>query len=221
MIQIFNSIDALSGAMVDSIIDELKTAEDSGILPKILLSGGGTPAPVYKLLNETYVSKNEVHVGLVDERFVPNFSDFSNEKLLKSCFSNESFKVIGMVHDSENEHENLELASNAYQTFIDQTDIIILGMGPDGHIASIFPDDERSHIALISRNKEILPTRAPSEPKKRITCSLELIVNAKSIYLLFFGREKWNVFNENSKSLPIHKLMEKRNDVKLFYLEND
>jgi len=161
---------------------------------------------------------------LVDERYVPVSSEFSNEQYIKNCFLKHPetfYQITGMVMDSEDEKRNLEQVRIEYQDFVNQTDIIILGMGTDGHIASIFPRDEESLIALSTNEKEILKTTAPSEPSHRITCSMKMITEATSIYMLFHGNEKRKVLHDETESLPIHDLLEKRKDVKLFYLDDD
>jgi len=211
-------------SMAESIIEELKDVINRKGGATMLLSGGSTPGPLYKLLDEKCDFLEKIKIGLVDERYVPVSSEFSNEKYIKNCFSKHPeafYQITGMVIDSEDEKKNIELVTSKYQDFLNQTDIVILGMGKDGHIASIFPGDKESLIALSSSEKAILKTIAPSEPSHRITCSMKMITDATIIYMLFHGNEKRKVLNDKTKSLPIHDLLEKRKDVKLFYLEDD
>ena len=123
-----------------------------------------------------------------------------------------------MVHDIEDEVNNIELVKTKYQDFIERTDVVILGMGPDGHTASIFPNDLQSDKVLSSNEKSVFSTKAPNHPEQRITCSLEMITNASSIYLIISGDEKLKVLKSNDLSLPIHVVLKKRNDIKIYFL---
>lgn len=220
----FKNKKELSKALVDSILADLSEAVESHGTANVLLSGGSTPGPIYQLLDETCDFTEKLHIGLVDERYVPNTSDFSNEKYIRNCFSKhpkEQYRISGMVYDSNDEKQNLDAVKTAYSEFKEHTDVIVLGMGADGHTASIFPNDPESEVARTSPEKEIFSTKAPSDPTHRITCSMELIANAKSIYVLFYGAKKSEVFHNQSLALPIHEVLRRRTDVKLFYLAND
>lgn len=221
---IFKNKNTLVKSMVASIIEELKDIVIKKEGATMLLSGGNTPGPLYKLLDEECDFLEKIKIGLVDERYVPISSEYSNEKYIKNCFSKHPeafYQITGMVIDSEDEKKNIDHVNSKYQDFINQTDIVILGMGTDGHIASIFPEDKESLRALLTSEKTILKTKAPSKPSHRITCSMKMITEATSIYMLFHGNEKRKVLHDKTKSLPVHNLLEKRKDVKLFYLEDD
>lgn len=183
----------------------------------LLLSGGSTPGPVYKKLSEAYSSLDKVNIGLVDERYVAQTSDYSNELLLKNCFG-ENANISGMVHNLEKKEKNMHILNNAYGPFIKRTDLLILGMGGDGHIASIFPEDEGSNLAIID-DRPFLFTTAPSNPKIRITCSLNFILNSNNIFLFITGDAKLNILRNNTLKLPIHKLLQnkKSKKIKIFY----
>ena len=73
--------------MVESIIEELKDVIIRKGGATMLLSGGSTPGPLYKLLDEECAFLEKIKIGLVDERYVPVSSEFSNEKYIKNCFS--------------------------------------------------------------------------------------------------------------------------------------
>lgn len=221
---VFKNKEELSEAMVKEILSDLSVSVEEFGTANVLLSGGSTPAPVYTLLDRECTFTERINFGLIDERYVPVTSESSNEKYILSCFSKHSEAPInfkGMVFSDEGEIQNLQAARTEYKPFIDRTDIVILGMGADGHTASIFPNDPDSEVARKTQEKEIFSTKAPSEPFERITCSLEMILNAKTIYVLFFGAEKRNVLEDEKRALPIHDVLQRRKDVKLYYLDND
>ncbi len=112
----------------------------------------------------------------------------------------------GMVYDINSESENLKRVKEAYKPFIDnKSTISILGMGDDGHTASLFPNDKSSEDDLAGNAEaNILNTIAPVFPNKRISCNKNLILNSSSLYLMFTGESKLAVYmhSENEK-LPI------------------
>ena len=187
----------------------------------ILLSGGSTPGPVYRELDKRFESFNDVNIGLVDERFVKSTSDYSNEGLLRECFSSREefeYAIQGMVLDLNDKNNNIKLLESHYNHFSERTDVVVLGMGKDGHTASIFPGDVGSAEAMVSQDA-FLNTLAPTFPENRITCSMSLICRANHILLLITGREKWDVLFNSSVKLPIHEVLERRSDVKIFYVD--
>ena len=218
----YTDCDAWTEAVAESIDLNIKLLFSIHDEINVLLSGGSTPGPVYRKLDSEISSFKKLKIGLVDERFVPTNDAHSNEKLIKKCFvsrpANE-YNIVGMVKDDIDEVNNLAEIKTAYAPFIKRTDLVILGMGGDGHTASIFPLDSESDAVLTNGITGIFSTRAPSEPKKRITCSLDLICNARHIYLLISGAEKLDVLKDFQSQFPIHKVLEKRPDVAIYYLE--
>jgi 6-phosphogluconolactonase len=217
MTDVFENKETLIKAMVSSILDSLQSAIQKNGTANILLSGGSTPGPLYRLLDQECDFLDKVTIGLLDERYVDVTSESSNEKYIRSCFTKypeDYYTFKGMVYDTSDEKRNLEIVRTQYEDFIEHTDVVILGMGPDGHTASIFPNDPESEIARTTTDKELYSTKAPSDPTNRITCSLEMITSATTVYLLFYGKEKWDVLNNVEKSFPIHDVFRKR-DVKI------
>lgn len=217
--KIFETKEALENSLCLQLKTDIESAISKNGKATILVSGGTTPKGLFLKLSQLNIDWENVIVGLVDERFVPNTSEFSNEKLVKeNLLINQATdaQFVSMVQNSENETENLTLVQEAYSVFNDVT-IVLLGMGDDGHTASIFPNDEESAEAIIS-TKNILSTKAPNEPKHRITCSANLLKSAQKCYLLFTGINKQNVLKEaTQKNYPIRHFL---NDLDGIYCTN-
>ena len=219
----FNQEGEFINSIVLDILDDMQTCLIANSEIRILLSGGGTPIPVYKKLDQNCQFFDRMKIGLVDERFVPTNNEYSNELLLRNCFSKhdaDTYNITGMVVNDQNKIENLSIVSERYQMFADRTDIVILGMGKDGHTASLFPNDEDSISATETDEISLFNTNAPSHPKERISCGMDFINNAESIYLLITGAEKLNVLKNIEEQLPIHILLEKRKNIKIYYLKD-
>jgi 6-phosphogluconolactonase len=217
-IEEFSSKEELFACCSESILIDIQQSFLKSNQCSVLLSGGGTPEPLYKLLaaNEELVS--DVQWGLVDERFVETSSEYSNEKMIRNALGDNA-KIVGMVSNSKNHISNLIEINERYKSFIEQTNISILGMGVDGHFASLFPFDKSSEKILNSNEKAIFNTSAPSFPEQRITCSFQMILDCQSIYLIFTGQTKKDILVATELNLPIHKLLAKRNDIKIYYAD--
>lgn len=193
----------------DALLHDIKLVIREDILKlgkaKILLSGGSTPSGLYRKLSSTQLDWSKVIVGLVDERFVKNSSDFSNEKLVKTCFLINEAKnatFIPMIFSADNEALNLLRTNESYAVFNDAS-VIILGMGEDGHTASLFPNDSDSNKAMDSE-QNIFFTNSPSNPTRRITCTPKLLLSSKNIFLMLTGENKKEVlFSAAKNKLPI------------------
>lgn len=211
-------IQAVTDFLADSISESIEKYGDA----RILLSGGSTPWPVYKKLSNIELDWEKVHVGLVDERFVTTDDEHSNERLLRETLiqnNAESATLTGMVFNPTNRSENLKWVQERYAPFMERTDAIILGMGGDGHTASLFPSDVNSEADLESSTIGIINTLAPSHPENRISCSKALILNSRKIAILITGSSKLEVLNDTDKRLPIHRLLEERSNIETYYAE--
>ena len=119
---------------------------------------------LYSLLSEETIEWEKVKIGLVDERFVPKENLFNNETQIKNNLLKNSAKfatIFGMVYNYENEMLNLKMVNQQYKTFFERIDFTILGMGEDGHTASLFPGDKESEELMNTSNIGIFSTKSP------------------------------------------------------------
>ena len=199
------------------ISDAIKKYGDA----RFLLSGGSTPMNLYSLLSEETVEWEKVKIGLVDERFVPKENLFNNETQIKNNLLKNSAKfatIFGMVYNYENEMLNLKMVNQQYKTFFERIDFTILGMGEDGHTASLFPGDKESEELMNTSNIGIFSTKSPSFPYNRITCSKELIANSNYIALFINGETKFNVLkNSIETQVPISYFVKNSKNMEIYY----
>ncbi len=188
---------------------------------RFLLSGGSTPMNLYSLLSEETIEWEKVKIGLVDERFVPKENLFNNETQIKNNLLKNSAKfatIFGMVYNYENEILNLKMVNQQYKTFFERIDFTILGMGEDGHTASLFPGDKESEELMNTSNIGIFSTKSPSFPYNRITCSKELIANSNYIALFINGETKFNVLkNSIETQVPISYFVKNSKNMEIYY----
>lgn len=199
------------------ISDAIKKYGDA----RFLLSGGSTPMNLYSLLSEETIEWEKVKIGLVDERFVPKENLFNNETQIKNNLLKNSAKfatIFGMVYNYENEILNLKMVNQQYKIFFERIDFTILGMGEDGHTASLFPGDKESEDLMNTSNIGIFSTKSPSFPYNRITCSKELIAKSNYIALFINGETKFNVLkNSKETQVPISYFVKNSKNMEIYY----
>lgn len=219
----FKSIEQLENSLVRDIVKIITDSIENYGDARILLSGGSTPINLYSTLSQQNINWSKVKIGLVDERFVNNDSEFSNEKLIrKNLLQNYAKDALffEMVYSTDNEKLNLELVNDKYSSFMKRLDLTILGMGSDGHTASIFPNDLESERIMNTKNIGIYSTKAPEFPFNRITCSKEIIGNSNDIFLFFTGKTKFNIFKNSIKTnVPISYFIKKYEKMETYYTE--
>ncbi len=220
----FKDRDHFEKTVAEHIMAAMQSCHDKSEEIHILLSGGSTPGPIYSKINQDYLHLNKVKIGLVDERYVKNTDAKSNELLLRNCLTNLTntpANIVGMFYNAEDTLENLRIARLKYAPFVDRTDLVVLGMGEDGHTASIFPGDSASSLALESKESTLFTTKAPVYPQDRITCSYALLRRATFIYLIISGKKKKDILLNKNLHLPIHTILQDRPDLKIYYLDHD
>ena len=199
--------------IVKLISDRLNSSIENEGSASLVLSGGSSPIRIYEELSNIDISWSRVFLTLVDDRFVdPDHKD-SNQKLLYNHFIKNKAKDIKFFPLTENFLTKTD--------FKKPFDITLLGMGEDGHFASLFPDMINDNDAFdLNESPKILITPPQGNPYlPRITMNLSLIMKSINIVLLIKGKAKQDIFNKAKKDedLPIHYLIKNRN--KNFFVE--
>ena len=200
-------------SIVNLISDSLNSSIENEGSASLVVSGGSSPIRIYEELSNIDISWSRVFLTLVDDRFVdPDHKD-SNQKLLYNHFIKNKAKDIKFFPLTK----NFLKKTNFKKPF----DITLLGMGEDGHFASLFPDMINDNDAFdLNESPKILITPPQGNPYlPRITMNLSLIMKSINIVLLIKGKAKQDIFNKAKKDedLPIHYLIKNRN--KNFFVE--
>ncbi len=211
----FDERDALIEALQQTIVSELETALAQKDRATLLLSGGTSPAPLYRGLSETALDWARVDVALVDERWVDRDDAASNERLLhETLLKNQAAaaRFTGMKNNHPTPFTGEAECNRAYARLQTPFDLALLGMGPDGHTASLFPGargldealDKQLHCAAIhARRSEVT-----GECLDRMTMTPWSLLQSRRLLLMITGEEKWRVYqqarqNGASSALPV------------------
>jgi 6-phosphogluconolactonase len=194
------SVDHINQIAAEEWLKQSTAAKHRGVF-NVALSGGSTPKKLYsKLVQEKkyfeQIPWDITHFFWGDERTVPPDHPDSNfrmawEAMLKQLTISEKqiHRILAEEPDSNVAAENYEQVIRKHfniGTDIPQFDLIFLGMGPDGHTASLFPHTE----ALRERSKLIVANQVPKLNTIRITMTFPLVNNASSVIFLVAGEDK-------------------------------
>ena len=191
----------------------------------LVVSGGTSPVQCLKTLSASDVAWQKVHVLLSDERWVAVDSEDSNERLVRETLlqGNAAEARLHPMHsDQFSLEERCELFEESIRTLPFPFACSLIGMGVDGHFASLFPDAENLDEGLdVDSLHFCLPTRTTASPHPRLTLTLAALSRSDRVVLLFFGDAKRGVY-ESAKSktsgLPVSKLLlQKRAPVRVFW----
>ncbi len=195
----------------------------------IALSGGTTPLPLYTALTTEPIDWQRIHLWWSDERAVPLDHPDSNFYQAKTQLLDHIQIPPQNIHPVPNPEDATTAASiyqSTTQTMLGVSpsfDLIILGIGPDGHTASLFPNTPAGTNQLDSLIAPIF--NSPKPPPTRITFTFNLINYAKNILVMVRGKERTSMISEwltnpdlsAHKSLPFTKIQGCDNTYWLMY----
>ena len=204
---------------IDRSSAELEQAISDAVAEKgsctLGLSGGSTPRPIYEMLGKLVaVEWDKVTVFLVDDRYIPEGDDDSNQKLVRNTllksasipehqiiFPDTSLPLEECIEDYDRRIEDLGAP-----------DVITLGLGEDGHIASLFPGDVE---ALTEEQKHVLHTTTDKfAVRDRITVTAPVLVSSLKQFFFLKGESKKKIFakviseNVDPMEYPAHTVLD-------------
>jgi 6-phosphogluconolactonase len=192
--------EALAARLASDVCTLLGSAVEKNDRALLAVSGGTTPVRFFNALSQEDPGWGKVTIILADERFVPPQSSRSNARLVAlNLLHNKAAKAHfeGLYKEADTVEEAASLADERMRTLPFPPDAVVLGMGADGHTASLFPDwDGLSRGLDPDIGDHVLPVRAPSAVEPRLTLPLARIVAAPFIALLIEGEEKKNVLQK-------------------------
>lgn len=203
----FSDRDVLIENLSRVFVGDLQQALEQQSSATLLLSGGSTPAPLYRRLSKADLDWSRVNVALVDERWVDTDSDASNARLLRENMlikNAADANFTGMKNDHETAFEGEAECNASYATLTSPYTICLLGMGADGHTASLFPQAEGLNAALGSKQHcagiRAVKSEVMGDNVERMTMTPWSILQSQRLILLVTGTHKWEIFQQASQS---------------------
>jgi 6-phosphogluconolactonase len=157
------------------------------------------------------------HVFWADERAVPPSSPGSNFGLADSLWLRASAADPSSIHRMPADRQDLNAAATEYGAEITRVlgnaprfDLVLLGVGPEGHVASLFP----GHVGLSERQRLVLPIiDSPKPPPRRLTLTLPILTGAERVVVMALGESKADVMHEaltrEDSSLPVSLVLQR------------
>lgn len=173
----------LAGLVVDAVSKRGRCS--------IALAGGATPLPVYRALAAAgftpKIPWEKVDIYFGDERCVPPDDKDSNYGAARLVLLSHAAIPTANVHPIDGARADRDAAARDYgRELPERLDVLLLGMGPDGHTASLFPGSP----ALDETERRVVPVTAPKPPAERLTITPPVIAAAINVVVLVTGGEK-------------------------------
>ncbi len=220
----FDDGDSLAKWLAGHVAKTLSAAIQQKGKASLAVSGGSTPIRFFKTLSHEELDWKNVSITLVDDRCVPTSSLRSNQRLvtldlLQGAAAQASF--TGLYRDGKNA-DRLDKIEAGLRPLL-PIDVLVLGMGTDGHTASLFPGGDNLQEATNAATKKIvIHMNAPATEEKRITLTAPVLWSATEIVLHIEGAKKREVLDAalaagDPAVMPIRYILQKRPDLRVVW----
>ena len=216
----YHNFAELTEALVAEWLRTIDTATSQKLPASFALAGGSTPSPLYRRLDQMLGKHGAYGIKLIatDERWVDDSDAQSNEGLFKQCLPltyGKQWQLVSLKNAARSPEVAIEAISDRLSHQIpSQFSAVLLGMGADGHIASLFPGAPTQHDDL-----NCLAAVHPQTRQSRISLSLPRLLQTEKIWLVISGAEKRHVLETaDTSDLPIAALLrEARCNIEVFW----
>lgn len=189
-IEIHDSVETLAKEVARAIQRHLADIQAGDRVPSLVLTGGTIANRAYEQFDPGELAWDEVDVYWGDERFVPAGHEDSNAQQARDAFLDrigaDPDRVHPMPHHSCD--YSMSQAADAYAQVLPASfDLVLLGLGPDGHIASLFP----GHASLAVNDRDVIAEfDSPKPPPQRLSLTYPALNRASEIWFIVSGQDK-------------------------------
>ena len=189
----FNSIEALRHGVCDAIVKSANEAISKRGKFSIVLAGGNTPRAVYRLLRDLPMDWAKWHIYHGDERCLPIDHEDRNSLMVEQVWLDYVNIPTNQIYDIPAELGPINGAIAYAQTLknVPTFDLVLLGLGEDGHTASLFPN----HV--VDNSADAVPVfNSPKPPSERITISQNRLNNTHEVIFVVTGEGKQTAIDQ-------------------------
>ncbi len=225
-IHCFDDRDELAESLAQCIASGLEGALNLRDGATLAVSGGSTPVPLFQALSRCDLEWSRVRITQVDERWVPEDHDDSNAKLIREHLlvnHAAAAEFVSMKVDIDDAFDAQAAVAEKLEGF-ETIDVVVLGMGEDGHTASFFPEADALAKALDPDFTDLcLALRPPAAAHDRMSLALATLLRAHQFYLHITGAAKYEVLQEAMEkedvfALPVRSLFHRtESPLEVFY----
>jgi 6-phosphogluconolactonase len=194
----YPDLDTLSRELSLRIAADLSAALNAGRLASLVVSGGRSPARLFERLRTATLDWSRVCVALADERWVDASDPSSNERLVRDVLLQEraaAARFRGLKNGAATPDLGAVLAWKTFAEVPRPFDVTVLGMGDDGHTASLFPGSPNLPGALDeTASAGCVGMRSPTPPQARMSLNLAALLESRRIFILITGEAKWQTY---------------------------
>jgi 6-phosphogluconolactonase len=206
----YADMETLARELAADIAGNLTAAIGARGLASLVVSGGRSPVRLFEILRTQPLDWDHVCVALADERWVPPDDAASNERLVRDVLLKDhaaSARFLGLKNGAPTPDLG---AVSAWETFARVPrpfDAVILGMGDDGHTASLFPGSPNLPRALNpAAVAGCVGMWAPVAPQPRLSLNLTALLDSRRIVVLITGESKWRTFAAACAAGPVEDM---------------
>jgi len=198
--------EALAAEIVAALQDALRAGRDASLV----VSGGRSPTSLFDLLSNTSLEWSRVWIALTDERWVDSASGDSNEHLVRAHLLRHAASgahFTGLKSDAATPQAAAAASWSAIARLPRPFDYTLLGMGDDGHTASLFPLSPGIATAIDPLQPPgCVAMSAPVEPHARMSLNMSALLQSRRIGLLIMGAGKWSTLERADGTGPIAEM---------------
>lgn len=204
-------------SFISAVLDRLMAVIQKGnhtTPARIALSGGTTPLPIYRALAKQKIDWSSVHFWLVDERFVPIDFATSNYHSIREALGKQA-----VIHYFDTDQQARATLNHYAKSLPERFDLVILGLGQDGHTASLFPD--MKWVEQVDDKIAQIYALSAGEVPDRLTLLPPMIAGADQLLFVVSGAEKKEILKEligGKKKIPARQFIS-HPDVEVMYCQ--
>ena len=196
-----------AATLAAAIAAQLAAALTRRPLASLVVSGGRTPDLMFGHLAQHALEWSRVQITLADERWVATDDGASNERLVRAALLREKAakaQWVGMKNAAATPAAGAQRTWLAINAMAQPFDVVVLGMGDDGHTASLFPGSAELAAGLDDRAAAgCIAVHPPAAPHDRLSLNVAALLRSRRIFIQICGAQKWRVYTQALADGPI------------------